>query len=68
MGELFQKGNGKNNKGDYPPYRGKGDYPPQGQSTQLGKEKVKETAERKKLGMMRTMLKAAEAIEGWEDK
>eukprot|EP00972_Heterocapsa_arctica_P046975 6932476-Heterocapsa_arctica.AAC.1 len=62
-----QKGKGKRGKGDYPPYQAKGDYPPQGQNAQQG-QTVKETTERKKLGMMRSMLKSAEAIEGWEDK
>eukprot|EP00972_Heterocapsa_arctica_P061023 8999261-Heterocapsa_arctica.AAC.1 len=67
-GGFKQKGKGKKSKGDYLPYNGKGDYPPQGQSAQQGKEQVKESTERKKLGMMRSMLKAAEAIDGWEDK
>eukprot|EP00972_Heterocapsa_arctica_P103503 15253109-Heterocapsa_arctica.AAC.1 len=62
-------------KGDYPPYPERGDCPPhsaesgnKGQSEQKGKGKGKQSVERKKLGMMRTMLKAAEGIAGWEDK
>eukprot|EP00972_Heterocapsa_arctica_P092629 13659218-Heterocapsa_arctica.AAC.1 len=75
MGGYIQKGKGKQNKGDHPPYHGRGDYPPhsvqkrnKGQIEQKGKGKGGESAERKKLGQMRTMLKAAEAIPGWEDK
>eukprot|EP00972_Heterocapsa_arctica_P041350 6099556-Heterocapsa_arctica.AAC.1 len=74
-GGYNPKGKGKQYKGDHPPYQGRGDYPPhtaqkahKGQSDQKGKGKRGESAERKKLGQMRTMLKAAEAIPGWEDK
>ena len=35
---------------------------------QKGTEKGKESTERKKLGTMRSMLKSAQKIEGWEDK
>eukprot|EP00972_Heterocapsa_arctica_P076687 11311985-Heterocapsa_arctica.AAC.1 len=39
-----------------------------GQSEQKGKGTYGESTEIKKLGQMRTTLKAAEAIQGWEDK
>eukprot|EP00972_Heterocapsa_arctica_P052977 7800265-Heterocapsa_arctica.AAC.1 len=67
-GDPIRGERGREKKGDYPPYQAKGDYPPQGQSAQQATEKGKESTERKKLGLMRSMLKAAEAIEGWEDK
>eukprot|EP00972_Heterocapsa_arctica_P022060 3243734-Heterocapsa_arctica.AAC.1 len=55
-------------KVDYPPYQGRGDYPPPSVQKDRANNGKASGEESNKLGQMRTMLKAAEAIPGWEDK